>query len=203
MLKLLRGWLYGPSLPTVEQWAQHNSTKASADGIIVAKIVDSFARHFDDWKVTGDYKQLIVTPCPPSCSSLKKSSQTELFGFVLEQVNGKFCQKISVSVKVRLNWWSEYKVDSINHEWGWVRGTSSLECLQLCVNDVDLDPKLGLQLVHKYSSLAEQLAKAKAVAEKAKREQALNEKKWNLAEELLGMTRNEFGALVPKQQATA
>jgi hypothetical protein len=25
-----------------------------------------------------------------------------------------------------------------------------------------------------------------------------NEKKWNLAEDLLGMKRNEFGALVPK-----
>lgn len=39
--------------------------------------------------------------------------------------------------------------------------------------------------------------RTKAVAEKAKKAMEENEKKWGLAETILGMKRNESGALVP------
>ena len=192
MIGPILDYLFPPKLPSVEEWSQHNATKATADGIIVANIVDSFARHFDDWQVSG------LFPLPkdnklPRYAKKRGGPYQRSVTFFRERINGKFSQKIVVTIKVTTQGWAlayDYSVDSGDF----------FEFDSLDVNGVSLDPKLGEEIFLKYSRLAEQITKTKEAAEKAKRELEHNERKWNLAESLLGMKRNEFGALVPAQQ---
>lgn len=67
------------------------------------------------------------------------------------------------------------------------------------VNDIDFDPGVALALIASYDTLKAAYDRAEATARKAKLAMQANENKWNLAESLLGLERNEFGALVPKE----
>jgi len=70
-----------------------------------------------------------------------------------------------------------------------------------CVNDdVFLDLTTSVRLYEDMKSLSTKIAAAKQIAADVKREMELNEKKWNLAEKLLGMKRLENGALVPANE---
>lgn len=62
---------------------------------------------------------------------------------------------------------------------------------------IALETEAGNVLTSRIAMLWEQLDEARKVAREAKANMEANERKWNLAETLLGMKRNEHGALVP------
>jgi hypothetical protein len=69
------------------------------------------------------------------------------------------------------------------------------------INDVPIDDNLGERIIKSFEKVKAQHDAVKAKAKKAKAEMERNEKAWNLVESMLGMKRNEHGALVPVKTA--
>lgn len=65
----------------------------------------------------------------------------------------------------------------------------------LTVNSISVDG--AEDVIAAYERINNQRRIAQQTADRALEKMKVNEKKWNLAERLLGMKRNEFGALVP------
>lgn len=77
-------------------------------------------------------------------------------------------------------------------KWSW-----TLDANNTRINDTLIEPKAAIAIWDCYFDLVEAKKKAGEIAAKALEVMKANEAKWNLAEKLLGMRRNEFGALVP------
>lgn len=71
----------------------------------------------------------------------------------------------------------------------------------LFVNDMKMDRRSEDIIVFAYHKIKTQVIAAEKAAQEAKAAMERNEQAWNLAEKILGMKRNEFGALVPIQTA--
>lgn len=159
--KLCEGCSHSP----VERWCLRNANKATPDGIIAAAIIESIAKHFDDWAYRAvDYyahDKNWVDDC-------KK------FGISECLVNKRLVNEIK---DLSVHWHS-------NGTFYYVNGTP-------------LNWDEGRLIVQQFTKLQEKHNAVKAAAAKAIADQKRNEAAWNLAEKLLGMKRNEHGALVP------
>jgi hypothetical protein len=67
----------------------------------------------------------------------------------------------------------------------------------LSVDGVLVNASAKREILNGYERIQRRVKAAKAVADRAQEDMKKNEAAWNLAEKLLGMKRNEFGALVP------
>lgn len=159
-------WAYGDvGLPTPEEWARYNANKCSADDIIAAAVVQSFAKHFEDWKSSGRWINSWTYDDYRTCPRLVN----EKAGIEVRQDVGEDRQGYDASY--------------------FDKG--------LYVNGVKVSKKQASFIRFNWIKMATQVEATKKAAADAKAEMERNETAWNLAEKLLGMKRNEFGALVP------
>lgn len=179
-------WGTGPTcedhLSHVEKWSMRHAGKASPDDIIAAAIIESFAKDFDDWKGS----------CPEGIAAKERvCNEGDIRDSGATLVNRK--KKITIATK-------------------WVKGRSRegdglnpwhYSCSGMCVNDVPLDAINARRIIQAHDRLKFRVEAAKEAARKAKADMERNEAAWNIAENLLGMKRNEHGALVPIQAVEA
>jgi hypothetical protein len=161
----------------IERWALHNANRASADDLIAAAIVESLAKNYDQWRFRM-----------PADDGFTRRDVYQYGGTVGPEnrclVLENKTKNVTFSWKVR----EEYRYDSPN-KYHWETPT---------VNGVEIEERMANWILKEAIKARKVYRKAKEAADRAKKNMEDNEKKWNLAEDLLGMKRNEFGALVPK-----
>jgi hypothetical protein len=161
-----------PRVSPLEKWANHNAKKASADDLIAGAIIASFAKDHKHWKFIGNFKQ--------DHSSKHYFASTSLS----RQMGNKKHIKI------------EFLFRHMEYEEGHRYRVFGCE-----VNGVRISDKAFKAILTAWQGIREKVKAAEEVAEKAKAEMEVNETKWNLAEELLGMKRNGLGVLMPVKTA--
>lgn len=163
-------------LPTVEQWANQHKDKASADQIIASAIIQSFAKDFKHWQFVGEFAQRHSSRDKFKSASLSRKIPTKkhiVIDFLFEETDaGDTYSTI-------------YKYKVIGCE----------------VNGIQIDDSAFKAIITAWHNIAVQVRATEAAAEAAKKSQEVLDKKWNLAEDLIGMKRNRNGLLVPKKQA--
>lgn len=173
---------FGRKLSPVERWSLRNAKTCSADEIIAASIIQSFAKSFEDWSFKAK-PQPVGYRCA-NCTEIEKERRE----FVAQYAHGN----------VRLNRVFVNKSKDIIFAY-WLQDNKTRTAFY--VNGLSFPTELGQLIVAEFEKLDMAHQKAVAAAAKAKADMERNEKAWNLAERLLGMRRNEFGALVPIQTA--
>lgn len=192
MWKFLRYFFFGVHTEAEPKtWAN----VATPDQLIAARIVESIAKNFHDWKVTGspDDKKYIVNYTRVSVHSTNDNSavvvkaeaeRTEQFTLTNRKL------KITVKFPRRV---SQEHPDYIYHSDGGYYFLVSKQTGECKVNDVLIDPALGTRIVTSYKQVKAALDKAKEVAAEALRKQKEENDKWNLAEQVFGIKRDGFG----------
>lgn len=162
---------------SIEDWSQANADLTTPDEIIAAAIAKSFASHWEDWShldcFTGDVKQAY-------------------------KIKGRYDEEVSIrNNKAGVVVMRKIVGKRLNDYGGW-----GGKCYgDLFVNDIKMDRRSEDIIVFAYHKIKTQVIAAEKAAQEAKAAMERNERAWNLAEKLLGMKRNEFGALVPVQTA--
>lgn len=164
--------LFRKPIPTVEQWANHNAKKASADDLIAGAIVSSFAKHFKHWQFTGEFNQ-------------RHSSSG---GFQRTTLTRKMSNKKHIEI-----------VFVFRHTQG---GDSYSTIYQYkvigCeVNGIRVSDAAFKYIYRNWQNIIVDVRRAEEVATRAKADMELNEKKWDLAEGLLGVKTNKLGQMIP------
>lgn len=168
----------GPPKPTtVEEWAVYNSKKMTPDELISAGVIRGFAKDFDSWKLNHYWTNSNGLK-PVAYRSSDREAKTSIAH------KEKKC-------KVVFFWEKKEEGDYYSRSY-------SYELTGVHVNDVELDMKQGKLIFDSWEKIKEHHEAIKAAAAEAKRQMELNEKKWNIAEDLLDMKRLPSGALVPK-----
>lgn len=167
--------------------------KASTpDEMIAGAIVKSFATEFDDWTVckpsrNGSYRGDPYID-PGTCWKAFQG------GWVSDRCDNLRNVKLTIENKkakltLTRSFGSSYTDSSNQYQ------RKMLD--ELFVNGILLNKAMTIYVVNAYSKMAKAHEKAKEVAAAAKAEMEANERKWNLVEKLVGLKRNEHGALVP------
>ena len=162
------------------------SNVCSPQDLIVEACIQSFATSFSDW--TYEEKQTEFNGRKYITSSTLKSDKIEIgFGPIeLKRVgvgSSSVGHKRTHTCCVGSLWYQDVKNESIVKT-GFV-------------NDVPMSSKNITKIYKAWKELSDKAAEAERVAKLAAKKMEDNERAWNLAEELLGMKRNELGALVP------
>lgn len=173
MLKAIKS-LFSSAPLTIEQWAERSSRLVpdGPDGIIAAAIVQSFAKDFDKW--TSLYFN-----DPESAYSYGSGGKASL---TFSDRKKTLTVKRTAQRKSNPYGPDQYRFNN-----------------EVFVNGIPISPACGKIIVSAWDRISRTQAAAKAAAEEAKKNMSRNEQAWNLVEDLLGMTRNEHGALVPKE----
>lgn len=158
-------------LPTVEEWANRNADITTPDMIIAAAIVESFAKDFDAWVAT-DLKHV----------------RRPYYEYKPRLINE--AKKLTIEFGIRE--WHTGDYNERNVDWQ-SAGTK--------VNGVKVELKAARLIATAYERLLKQQQRLKDTAAKAKAAMERNEQAWDIVETLLGMKRNEHGALVPVETA--
>ena len=186
-MKSLASLGFIPTVPraatVVERWAFHNANKASPDGLIASTIVEHFAKHFDKWEIV----------------------RTRFTYHADGDDNTKSCNRVRVGVVLYCNVILSCDEKQLRVRLCFERVRTrrryadDLETVQTMasafVNDVPIELKAGEFIYSNWEKLEKERAKAEELAAKIKAEQDLATRKWDLAENLLGMKRDRFGAL--------
>lgn len=180
----------------IERWSLRNADRCSPDEIIAAAIIESLAKDFEDWTVTGALgaDEFRVEPqrvCATQQEAEKKSKLRHGRTYYSWHSHKNYLiiknQKKDITFT---HGWRRLAEDGDDvAPWHYICDTE--------VNGVQFDTACAEKVAREYRRLAARVQAAKEVAAKAKRNMERNEAAWNLAESLLGMKRNEFGALVP------
>jgi hypothetical protein len=160
-----------PSIPPIEKWAEANKNKASADGIIAATIVESFAKDYKSWKFEGAFEQ-------------RYSSKSSFQRTVLSRKVP--CKK---HIEIVFIFRETNKSDAYSNLYKY-------KVIGCEVNGIQLEDKAFRYILTNWNSLVVQVKATEAAAAEALANQQALDAKWNLAEELLGKKRNKQGALV-------
>lgn len=162
----------------------HPYAKATTpDQLITATVIQSFAKEFDDWTAKDMWEGKDRAPSKEN----RRLDHDELAKIKPVLVNTK--RGITVSWPVDRNCDFNYGAGTIWYKY--------IHQSKGSVNGVEINGVCSLEIFNSWFKLSKQVAEAKAAAAAALKRQKLEEKKWNLAENLLGMKRNEHGALVP------
>lgn len=187
MLKYIRetfcskcfSWATGPTCgahgDAIERWSACNANKATPDDIIAAAVIQSFAKDFEHW--SGNLSANL--PSHRICCN----AGSEPDGHVLKN------SKKNLTLISKYHKGKSRDNDGLNPFYYHNKG--------LLVNEIPLQPDAAKRVLRAYQEVKQRVDRVKAVADKAKEDMERNETAWNLAEKLLGMKRNEFGALVP------
>ena len=158
--------------PPEERFADSKWAKAATpDGLIAAHCIQSIAKNFDDWELRIGYSE--VEQYLPADPNYKLGQDAVL-------INPKKDLIILFRDLYDAIQWRYQKCDGF-----------------LC-QGVPLDTDEGGKILAAFCEIRERRKKLEAEARAAKQRMEENEKKWNLAESLLGMKRLPGGALVPK-----
>lgn len=177
MLQLIHKFIRNPQqLPTIEEWSMRHANKASPDGLIAAAVVESLAQHWEDWeehdlKIKTDYYRY------PDYSPALINSKKKLV------------------IKFGITKWRSDSDGRRGGSTSWYSADWRSEGMR--VNDILIELKAARYITAGYERIAKQQKKLQETAARAKQEMKESKQKWDLAENLLGMKRNEFGALVP------
>ncbi len=179
------GWVqmaYG-DLPQVMEDNSY-SRACNPDEIVIAAVLQSFAKHVDDWEMCRrDHNYHRQRTSDPQFIYIKvstKVSNKRAIYFTNGDAIYLRNKKKDVTVRIKsVPFAGSYKIGEIT------------------VNQVPVDVKYYPLICKHWEDSQGKLERLKETARKAKLEMELNEKKWNLAERLLNMKRNEHGALIP------
>lgn len=169
-----------PTADLVEVWALRNANRATPDGIVAAAIVQSFAKDFKDWRHEGSELEAAWLKSWPMDNKPYARLVNQKKGIA---VNVTFLQK---KVKDR-------KFTTLRQEY-YVPNT-------VIVDGVEISYEESQVIISRFLRIQQQVKQAQQAAATAQANMERNEAAWNLAERLLGMKRNEHGALVPIQTA--
>lgn len=172
--------------PDPVQWAYNNVDKTTPDQLIAGYIIQNIAKNFDNWKLEKRPKEAdghLYTYYPHKEAAKRYAEMNKPYE-AWEAKYGSFINRRLYSSDINIL----YTKTSSDRNTFTVNG--------VLISDTD-----GEMIIIAYNQLADKHKKAVEAAAKAKHDMEINEKKWNLAENLLGMRRNEFGALVPIQTA--
>jgi hypothetical protein len=172
---LSSSFLMDREISTVDAWAMRHQHRCSPDDIITAAIIQSIASNPDDWQFSGqlNYALSYVGHYSQNATLTNKKKKI-VITFIFEGYAYKDKGKSYVQAKYR------------------ACGCS--------VNGVELSHAHFKSVIRSWEALTSKLKAAKDAADKAKSEMDRNEQAWNIAESLLGMKRNEHGALVPVKE---
>lgn len=186
----LRQALFGPVVD-----AENNSyaTATTPDQLIAASFIRSMTEDFEAWEVT--HWERIFQDTSRRAEGYQAgfiwNNKTRI-GFVFHN-EVKSRDKDGIAPWV-LGSWTCYVVKGEKpREWGFETETNKEVQLNTASSNFLMKNRAELSLAHK---IAKEKAAQALAAMKA------NEAKWNIAEQLLGMKRNEFGALVPINPVT-
>ena len=163
-------------LPTVEKWADHSAKKATPDDLIAGVIIQSFAKHYKDWKFEGSFNQ--------KWSSSSHFEPTKLTRKVP-------CKKHIEIVFV-------FKQTSSSDGYSSIYRYRVIGCE---VNGVRVTDVAFKAIYNNWNNMVVAAKRAEEVAAAAKKRMEENENKWNLAEGLLNMKRDGLGRLMPIKTA--
>lgn len=191
-MQILAKWfgalVFGPTPePDV---VNHPYAKATTpDELIGARIKESLSKNFDNWV-------LHVGPEPPVYYNYQiREDMVEAFNKAqtvwYRQWNGKVHGNAFTINRVLEN-------KSEGLLFAYTKQNETSRC-DFSVNGVPILTEVGEKIQKAYTDIWKAVEKAKAAADEAKRKMEENERKWNLAEQLLGMKRLPNGALVPKE----
>lgn len=172
-LKALLRFLWDGSAPPLSIEEHPYATATTPDDIIAAAVIESFAKDFEEWTLSGELNPYLGRHEDPPEPALKNQKRLLVVRFKLERVPIRH---------------DRYTIPSGYRSWA--PDTA-------IVNGTAINRAASDRILAAWKKLNADFQAAKAAAEKAKRDMEENEKKWNLAEQLMGMRRNEFGALVP------
>lgn len=166
---------YGET-PSVETWSQVNASLTSPEQIIVAAVIESFAKDFESWTVN------------PYLTGNARDAYSS--GFYEDgEYSRKFIairnDKAGITLKRRVR--EKYNDETPNKYY----------YEESYINDLELPDRLSQEILRAYRRVLVRVRAAKQAAETARLNMEKNEAAWQLAEKLLGMKRNEQGALVP------
>ncbi len=166
-----------PKILSVDKWAMMHANRCTPDDIIAAHYIELIAREFDNFKLIHRYSFQQkdferFTGHPDWCLVYQPKAGRKFPARIFWKTSEEY--KDRKSIKRHHN----FEIDKVK-----------------------IDEAAGNRIVAAYKDVEEKWKVAKEAAKKAAEELAINEAKWNLAERLLGMKRNEHGALVPIQTA--
>jgi hypothetical protein len=181
-------------IPLVERWAKKVSQLTSPDEIIVARITQSFATDITAWECSCDLDELRCALWIRANGrvSLIKPDQIEKL-----HRDDRFWQRVHGIGKLSNEKSSLEVLLKIDYKQSRRRAFYDYEVIEFSVNGDELDKYLGWMVWESYCKINDEYVKAQEVAAKAKKDMEANERKWDLAERLLGMKRLPTGALVP------
>jgi hypothetical protein len=162
----------------VERWANHNAKICSPEQLVEAHVINSIARDFEDWE--------LVT---------KRNYWSDSIDF------SKFDSVHAGSVdRILRNRRKHRNVKSVTIFWEHVPNGQHRN---FNVNNVPFSANEGRNIWEAYRKIDEQRKATARIAAKALEDQKRLDRRWNLAEELLGFKRDEHGALVPVKTVEA
>jgi hypothetical protein len=166
----------------VERWAERNAKVCSPEQLVEAHVINAIAKDLDDWKLVKE-----DSFGWPSYVDFEKKFNT---------VKRHSVDRMLVNRQKHKN----VKGITIFYEVGNGSGRAHRE---FNVNNVPFAAREGIAIIAAFDKLTALKKEADRVAARALEEQKRNEQRWNLAEELLGLRRNEHGALVPVKTVEA
>ena len=172
MIQRLVCHAYGDTIPTVEEWAMRHKDRCSADQIIAAHCINSIAKDVNDWKL------------------IRPGDDWDEWYDLFQRY--KFEHGVD---SLLINRQRHKNVKSVHIFYNRQFGKNPNRFFY--INGVKFNDYDGREIIDSYLKVKAQKEEVERVAARALREQQLLEQKWNMAEELLGMKRNEFGALEP------
>lgn len=172
-------WFGVSSTVSVEDWANHNSNKATADELIAVGVIRKMKTDITCFKLISDERESRYT-----------RDHYKSYHVIIESSK----HKLNIKVECNAVKGKSKDRDGLNPFWYY----PGRNVKKAYVNDVEISGAAGLQILLEFKRLNDVQKKAAEIAAKADLAMKLNEKKWNLAEELLGFERTENGALQPQ-----
>lgn len=183
-------------LPPLEAFANSSwSTECTPDDIIVASLLESVVKEtglWGNWKA-GDYFD-------------RTASKTVLSDKTRKWINAKDGPTVPIYLQrygnepleliIRRGGWGKTSKDRDGQGPWFYRPSPTSGCV-IEFNGVTLNSQASDRFLTTFKKIKADAAKAKEIADRCFAAMEENEKKWNVAETMLGMKRNEFGALVP------
>jgi hypothetical protein len=167
-------------VPTVEQWAQKASKLVpdTPDKIMAVAIAADIANRPDNWKQTGPWKTHYSRYASDGkVSGLENLSKNVTVTFGVRRFKAGALRE-SFTPYGREN---QFRID--------LKGTT--------VNGLPVDAEAAKIIYDAWVKIGAKMRRVKESQAKALTTMKKNEAAWDMVEKLLGMKRNEFGALVP------
>jgi hypothetical protein len=171
MLNFIRWFFLGQApVQSVEQWSDRVAPLCSPEQLIAAHIKQDIAKNFDKWRINK-----ILTPDARMRHEAKflPGVEKRVFNYVLTDGDIVIL----------------YRDQSYNYDREFYEN--------FYIGYIEFPNDAGQSILATYNLVKAQWSELERKRRAAEKAMIDNERRWNLAEHLLGMKRNEYGALVP------